>query len=145
MAGAKLFGLEDDEVLVKGLESSVGEACGTVENSSAEEDHIEPLEERATGEAVEDGLLVEAARVEVGVAQGGDERWILQALIADDELGLHGGVEVVLLDPAGDAFGEGVVIERVAEFGYGAVDFENFIDSSGVAGVLGAYEADVEG
>ena len=73
------------------------------------------------------------------------ERWILQALVAHDELGLHGGVEVVLLDPVGDAFGEGVVVERVAEIGDGAVDFEDLVDGAGVAGAVGADEADVEG
>ncbi len=144
-AAAKLFGLEDDEVLVEGLQGGVGEAGGAVEDGAAEEDHVEPLEERTAGEAVEDGLLVEAAGVEVRVAEGGDERGVLQALAADDQLGFHGGVEVVLLDPAGDAFGEGEVIEGIAEFGDGAVDLEDLVDGAGVAGALGADETDVEG
>jgi hypothetical protein len=144
-ATAKLVGLENDEVLVEGLQGGVGEASDAVKDRSAEEDHVEPLDERAAGQAVEDGLLVEAARVEVWVAEGCDEGGILQALVADDQFGLHGGVEVVLLDPAGDALGEGVVIEWVAEFSYGAVDLEDFVDGASVAGVLRAYEADVEG
>ena len=83
--------------------------------------------------------------MEVGVAEGGVQRWILQALVAGDELGFHGGVEVVFLDPLGDAFGEGIVVERVAEFGDGAVDFEDFVDGASVAGAFGTDEADVEG
>jgi len=69
----------------------------------------------------------------------------LQALIADDELGFHGGVLVVLGDPVGDALGEGVVVEGVAEVGDGAVDFDYLVDSAGVTGAFGADEADVEG
>jgi hypothetical protein len=88
-AAAKLFGLEDDEVLVEGLQGGVSEPGGAVEDCSAKKDHVEPLDERAAGKAVEDGLLVEAAGVEVGVAECGDERWVLKALIADDQLGLH--------------------------------------------------------
>ena len=89
-AATKLFGLEDDEVLVEGLQGGVGEAGGAVEDRAAKEDHVEPLDERAAGKAVEDGLLMEAAGVEVRVAKGCNERWILQALVADDQLGLHG-------------------------------------------------------
>ena len=37
------------------------------------------------------------------------------------------------------------MVERVAEIGDGAVDFEDFVDGSGVAGALGADEADVVG
>ena len=37
----------------------------------------------------------------------------MQALIADDELGFHGGVLVVLGDPVGYALGEGIVVEGV--------------------------------
>ncbi len=51
----------------------------------------------------------------------------------------------MLLDPAGDALGEGVMVERVAEFGDWAIDFEDLVDGAGVAGALGADEADVEG
>jgi len=83
--------------------------------------------------------------VEVGVAESSDDGWILQALIADDELSFHGGVEVVLFDPAGDAFGKRVVVERVAEFGYWSVYLEDFIDGAGVACALGTDETDVEG
>ena len=75
------------------------------------------------------------------VHQGG----VLQALVAGDQLGFHGGVEVVLLDPVGDALGEGVVVERVAELGDGAVDFEDLVDGAGVVGAFGADEADVVG
>ena len=71
-AAAKLFSLEDDEVLVEGLQGGIGEAGGAVEDGAAEEDHVHPLEEWASWEAVEDGLLVEAAGVEVGVAECGD-------------------------------------------------------------------------
>jgi len=96
------------------LESRVGKTCGTVQDGSAEEDHVEPLEDGASGETVEDGLLVEAAGVEVGIAQSSAERGTLQALIADDKLGFHGGVLVVLGDPVGYAFGKWVVVERIA-------------------------------
>jgi len=89
-ATAKLLGLEDDEVLVEGLQGGVGEAGGTVEDRAAKEDHVEPLDERTAGKAVEDGLLVAATGVEVRVAEGCDERWVLQALVADDQLGFHG-------------------------------------------------------
>ena len=71
-AAAELSGLEDDEVLVEGLQGGVRDASGAVEDGAAEEDHVQPLEEGASGEAVEDGLLVEASGVEVGVAEGGD-------------------------------------------------------------------------
>jgi len=62
-AASKLFGLEDDEVLIEGLQGGVGETGGAVENSSAN-----PLESGAAWKAVEDGLLVETAGVEVWVA-----------------------------------------------------------------------------
>jgi len=71
-AAAKLFSLEDDEVLVEGLQGGIGEAGGAVEDGAAEEDHVHPLEERAGRETVEDGLLVEAAGVKVGVAECGE-------------------------------------------------------------------------
>ena len=112
-ATAEFFRLEDNEVLVEGLEGGVGETSCAVEDGSAEKDHVEPLKERAAGETVEEGLLVEAAGVEVGVAKSGSERGVLQALTAEDQFRLHGGVDVVLLDPVGDAFGEGVVVKRV--------------------------------
>jgi hypothetical protein len=51
----------------------------------------------------------------------------------------------VLLDPARDPFGEGIVVERVAEFGDRAIDFHNLVDGAGVADALGADESDVEG
>ena len=89
-AATKLFGLEDDEVFVESLKGSVGEAGGAVEDGAAKEDHVEPLDERPAGKTIEDGLLVESARVKVGSAEGCDERWVLQALVADDQLGLHG-------------------------------------------------------
>jgi len=89
-AAAKFFGLEDDEVFVEGLQSGVGEARWTVEDGSAEENHVEPLEERAAGETVKDGFLVKAASVEVGMTERGDEGGILQTLITDDEIGFHG-------------------------------------------------------
>ena len=100
--------------------------------------------EGAGGKAVEDRFLVEAAGVEVWIAEGSEERGVLQALVADDELGLHGGVLVVLFYPAGDAFGEGEVIEWVAEIGDGAIDLDDFVDRAGVAGAFRADEADVE-
>src|ERR1700761_1786469 len=144
-AAAKLFGLENDEVLIECLKGGVGEAGGAVEDCAAEEDHIEPLDERPAGKAVEDCLLMDASGVKVGVAQCGDERWVLQALVADDQLGLHGGVEIVLLDPTSDAFGEWEVIERIAQLSDGAVDLEDLVDGAGVAGALGTDEANVEG
>ena len=51
----------------------------------------------------------------------------------------------MLLDPARDPFGEGIVVERVAEFGDGAIDLEDLVDGAGVAGAFGTDEADVEG
>ena len=54
-------------------------------------------------EAVEDCLLVEAAGVEVGVAESCDEGGGLEALVVRDQLGFHGGVDVVFVDPVGDA------------------------------------------
>ena len=67
-AASKLFGLEDDEVLIEGLQGGVGETGGAVENSSANEHHVSPLDSGAAWKAVEDGLLVETAGVEVWVA-----------------------------------------------------------------------------
>ena len=60
-----------------------------------------------------------------------------------DELGFHGGVQVVLGDPVGDAFREWEVVEGGGEVGDGAFDFEHLVDGSGVAAALGADEADV--
>ena len=51
----------------------------------------------------------------------------------------------MLGDPVCDAFGKRKVVERVAEIGDGAFDFEDLVDGAGVAGVLGADKADVEG
>jgi len=51
----------------------------------------------------------------------------------------------VLLDPFGNALGEGEVIERVAKICDGAVDFEDFIDGSGVVGAVGTDKTDVVG
>ena len=144
-AALELFGFEDDQVLVEGLQGGVGQAGTAVEDRPADEDHVEPLDERAGGEAVEDGLLVEAAGVEVGVAEGGHQRGVLEALLFIDELGFHGGVGVVLGDPVGDALGEREVIERVAQIGYRAFDFDYLVDGAGVAAALGADEADVVG
>src|SRR2546423_15572249 len=70
-AAAEFFGFEDDEVFVEGLQGGVGEAGCAVEDGAAAQDHVEPLEERAAGKAIEDGFLVEAAGVEVGGAEGG--------------------------------------------------------------------------
>ena len=61
----------------------------------------------------------------------------MQALLAVDELGFHGGVLVVLGDPVGDALGERVVIERMGEVCDGAFDLDDFVDGAGVAGALG--------
>ena len=83
-AAAQFFGFEDNEVFVKGLQGSVGETCGAVENGSAHEHHVEPFEKWAAGHAVEESLLMKAASVEVGVAQGSAQGWVLQALVADD-------------------------------------------------------------
>lgn len=111
---AEFFRFEDDEVLVDGLQGGVGHAGGAVEDGPAGEDHVKPLEQRAAGEAVEEGFLVEAAGVEVWAGQSGLQGGILQSPIANDQLGFHSGVEVVLCDPVSDALGEGKVIERVA-------------------------------
>ena len=105
-AVAEFLVLKGDEVFVEGLQGGVGEAGGAVQDGTAEEDHVEPLQKRAAGKAVEDGLLMESASVEVRVAESGYQGWILQSLIAGDELGLHGGVEVVLLDPRHGIGGE---------------------------------------
>jgi hypothetical protein len=51
----------------------------------------------------------------------------------------------VLLDPLGDAFGEGEVVERIAEAADDAFDLEDFVDGAGVVDAFGADEADVEG
>ncbi len=120
------------------MQGGVGEAGCAVEDGAAEEHHVEPLDDRAAGQAVEESLLVEAA----GCGSRGSRRavareGVLQALVADDELGFHGGVLVVLLDPAGEAFGEGVVVEGVGEFGDGAVDLDDLVDGAGVAGRAG--------
>jgi len=144
-AAAEFFGFKDDHIFVEGLQGGVGEAGGSVEDGAAEDDHVEPFDEGAGGEAIEDGLLVEATGVEVGVAKGGAERGVGEALLAVDEFGLHGGVEVVLGDPVGDSLGEGVVVEGVAEFGDGAVDLDDLVDGAGVFAALGADEADIEG
>jgi len=97
-------GLEDDEVLVDGLEGGVGEAGGAVEQGAAEEDEVEPLHEGAGGQTVEEGLLVEASVVEVRVGEGGAEGWVGEGLAIVDELGFEGGVQVVFVNPVGDAF-----------------------------------------
>src|SRR5260370_39247388 len=86
---AEFLSLEDDEVFVEGLQGGVGEAGRAVEDRAAAQDHVEPLEERAAGKAIEDGLLVEAAGGEVGVAEGGEQRTVVQALAADEQLGFH--------------------------------------------------------
>jgi len=70
-AAAEFLRLDDDEVLVEGLQGGVGEAGYAIKDCATDPDHVEPLEERAGGKAIEDGLLVEAAGVEVGVAEGG--------------------------------------------------------------------------
>ena len=46
--------------------------------------------------------------------------WTLKALLLVDQLGFHGAVTVVLVDPVGEAFGKWKVVERVAEVGDGA-------------------------
>ena len=76
-AAAKLLGLEDDEVLVEGLQGGVGETGGAVEDRTAKEDHVEPFDERSAGKAIEDGLLVEAAGVEVRAAERCNQRRVL--------------------------------------------------------------------
>ena len=144
-AATKFLALENDEVLVEGLEGGVGEARGAVEDGPAKEDHVKPLEQGTAGKAVEDGFLVEAAGVEVGVAECGEEGRVLQALVAGDKLGLHGGVLVVFGDPVSDAFREGIVVERIAEVGDDAFDLEDLVDGSCIAGTLGTYETDVKG
>jgi len=145
LVALKVLRLQHDEVLVKRLEGGIGKACGAVEYSSAKEHHIEEFYERAAGEAVEEGFLVEAALVEVFGGEGRCEGGILQALLVVDEFGFHGGVLVVLGDPVGDALGEGVVIEGMGEVGDGAFDLDDFVDGAGVSGAFGADETDVEG
>src|SRR6266567_4389722 len=81
-AALEFPGLEDDEVLVKRLQGGVGEAGGAVEDGSADEHHVETLDDGAAGEAVEDGLLVEAADVEggdLGVLEPGVEEEVAAA------------------------------------------------------------------
>ncbi len=51
----------------------------------------------------------------------------------------------MLGDAVGDALGEGVVVEGIAEVGDGAFDLDDLVDGTGVAGAFGADEADVEG
>ena len=145
MFEAQFAGLEDDEVLVDGLQEGVGEAGVSVEDGSAEEEHVEELDEGAGGELVEEGLLVEAAGMEVRVAEGGAEAGVGEALLRVDERGFHGAVTVVLFDPVGDALGEGEVVERLVEGVDGAGDFQDFVDGAGVADALRADETDVEG
>ena len=101
-SGFEFGGLEDDEVLVDGLEGGVGEARGAVVERAAVEDEVEPLVEGAGGKAVEEGFLVEAAVVEVGVGEGSAEAGVGEGLAAVDEFGLEGGVEIVPGDPVGD-------------------------------------------
>jgi len=144
-AAAEFSGLEDDEVFVDGLEGGVGQAGGAVEDGSAEEDHVKPLEDGPPGNAVEDGLLVETASVEVGMAESGEEGRVLQALVAGDELCFHGGVLVVFGEPVSDALREGIVVEWIAEVGDRAIDLEDLVDGAGVACAFGADEADVKG
>ena len=145
VAAGKFAGFENDEVLVEGLEGGVGETGDAVEDCATDEDEIEPFEEGTGGEAIEDGLLVAAAAMEVGMGECGAKGGVLEGLAADDESSFEGGVEVVPVDPVGDAFREGEVVEGVVEVGDGAVDFEDFVDSTGVASTLGADEAEVEG
>jgi len=145
LVSLKVLRLQHDEVLVKRLEGGVGKARGAVEYSSANEHHIEEFYERAAGEAVEEGFLVEAALVEVSGGEGCCEGGILQALVVVDELGFHGGVLVVLGYPVGDALGEGVVIEGMSEVGDGTLDLDDFVDGAGISSALGADETDVEG
>lgn len=103
-AALEFAGFDDDEVLVDRLEGGAGEAWAAVEDGSAEEDQVEPLDDGAAGKAIEDGLLVDAAGVKVGVAEGGPEGWGLQDLLAVNDLGFERGVAVVLVEPVGDAF-----------------------------------------
>lgn len=83
--------------------------------------------------------------MEVRAGEGGAEGWVLEALAEVDEVGFHGGVEVVFPYPVADAFGEGEVVERVVQMGDGAADLEDLVDGAGVVGAIGADEADVEG
>ena len=78
-AALEFFCLEDDEVLVEGLQRGVGEAGGAIEDRAAYEDHVEPFDSGSAGQAVEERLLVEAAGMEVRVAESGAERRVLQA------------------------------------------------------------------
>ena len=64
----KLLCFQDDEVFVERLQGGVGEAGCAIEDSAAEEHHVEPLDEGAAGQLIEERLLVEAAGVEVGIA-----------------------------------------------------------------------------
>jgi len=50
----------------------------------------------------------------------------------------------VLLDPLGDALGEGVMVERITEVADEAVDLEDFVDGAGVVDAFGTDEAYVE-
>ena len=70
MVALEILSLQHDEVLVKGLEGGVGEAGGAVEDGSADKQHVEPLDERAGRETVEEGFLVEATLVEIFRGEG---------------------------------------------------------------------------
>ena len=83
--------------------------------------------------------------MEVRAAEGGAQGRVLEALAEVDEVGFHGGVEVVFLHPVADAFGEGEVVERVVQRADGAGDLEDLVDGAGVVGAIGADQADVEG
>ena len=67
-SATEFFRLEDDHVLVDGLQCGVGDAGCTIEDRTSYEHHVTPFDEWATRHAVEERFLVEAARVEVWIA-----------------------------------------------------------------------------
>ena len=51
----------------------------------------------------------------------------------------------MLGDPVRNPLGKGIVVERVAEVSYEAIDLEDFVDGSSVVAVFRPNQADVEG
>ena len=68
------------------MQSGVSPAGGTVQDGSSYKHHVSPLNKRPTGQLVEEGFLVEAADVEVGVAERGAQTRICKSLLLMDEL-----------------------------------------------------------
>jgi hypothetical protein len=80
---------EHDEVLIQRLKRGIGKSGPAVEDGSANQSHIEKLDDWPEWKSIKDRLLMKSPLMEVSIEEGDPDRGIAQTLLSMDELGFH--------------------------------------------------------